>query len=475
MPPPTTSPTTPPPISDEIFDVAVIGAGVVGCAIARRFTLEGARVAVLEKAADILDGASKANSAILHTGFDAPAGSLELQCVRDGYREYLEIAADLGLHEEKSGAHVVAWDRDELARLELIETRAHANGVRAVHRLGAASLRRAEPNLSRKALGALAVPGESIIDPWSAPYAYLSQALANGAAVFRSCAVTGGAFDGRIWRLDTDRGGLRARHVINCAGLFGDLLDQALLGAARFRITPRKGQFVVFDKAACGLVSSIILPVPSPTTKGVVLFNTVFGNLAVGPTAEDQDSRTDAATDTRTLKALIGTAVAKLPALRDMPVTATYAGLRPATREKDYRIDPAPAKNWITVGGIRSTGLSGALGIARHVFALYQDMGARHTRLVEPATPRATILAQSGARDWKRDNPGEIVCHCELVTRREIEAALRGPLAARSPGGLKRRTRATMGRCQAFYCGARLAELAASHFDWPQAREAGDD
>ncbi len=464
------------PAGDETFDVAIIGGGVVGCAMARRFTLEGARVVLLEKAPDILDGASKANSAILHTGFDAPEGSLELDCVRNGFREYLEIRDGLGLVHERSGALVVAWSEAETQKLEAIRAQAHANGVGDVDLVSAEALRAREPNLSHRAKAALDVPGEGIIDPWSAPYAYLDQAIANGAQAFTSCEVTGGDFDGDTWALETTRGPIRADTVINCAGLYGDLVDAALLGEARFAITPRKGQFVVFDKAARDLVSSIILPVPTERTKGVVVFRTVFGNLAVGPTAEDQPSRSDASTDEATLRGLIADGVAKIPALENMPVTAVYAGLRPASEAKDYRIHATAEKNWITVGGIRSTGLSGALGIARHVFGLYGEMGRHHAPLESPAGVSARApLAESGARDWQAPDHGEIVCQCEMVTRREIEAALTGPLAARSLAGLKRQTRATMGRCQGFFCTARLAELTAGKFEPPMSQEIGDD
>ncbi len=457
------------------FDVAIVGAGVVGCAMARRFTLEGARVVLIEKGPDILDGASKANSAILHTGFDAPEGSLELKCVQDGYHEYLEIYGDLGLVHEKSGALVVAWTPEQLAALEGTRAKAHINGVTDAEIISKTALGRREPHLSLNALGAMEVPGEGIIDPWSAPYVYLRQALENGAELRTSCEVTGGDFDGETWALETSTGTIKARHVINCAGLFGDLLDQALLGETLFNITPRKGQFVVFDKAAHALVSSIILPVPTARTKGIVVFRTVFGNLAVGPTAEDQQSRTDASTDETVVNALIADGVAKIPALGQMPVTAIYGGLRPASEKKDYRIEARAQKNWITVGGIRSTGLSGALGIARHVFALYEQIGASHVPLPDPVVPKATILAESAQRDWQAENHGEIVCHCELVTRREIEAALNGTPGARSLAGLKRQTRVTMGRCQGFYCSARLAELSEGHFDIPLAEAIGHE
>jgi len=448
------------------FDVAIIGAGVVGCAMARRFTLEGARVVVLERARDILDGASKANSAILHTGFDAPEGSLELACIRDGYREYLEIYTELGLPIERSGAYVVAWSRDELDRLPAILQKAHENGVTDAVEVDAQTLRQVEPGLSGDALGAIHIPGESLIDPWSAPHVYMQQALDNGTEIRIDCAVSGGTFSGAVWQLETSLGPISANQIINCAGLYGDQLDAALLGETDFTITPRKGQFVVFDKAASRLASAVILPVPTSRTKGIVIFRTVFGNLAVGPTAEDQESRTDASVDTETLRDLVAAGVAKLPALQDMAITATYAGLRPACEFKEYRIRNHAAQNWITVGAIRSTGLSAALGIARHVFGLYRP-NRPLTPLSDPICPQANRLAENAPRDWQQPDHGEIVCHCEQVTAREIAAAMQGPLAARTLAGLKRRTRVTMGRCQGFYCSARLAEITADRFDPP--------
>jgi len=463
------------PASSEMFDVVVIGAGVVGCAIARRFTLEGAHVAIVEKASDILDGASKANSAILHTGFDAPPGSLELDCIREGYREYLKIHQELGLPLEKTGAHVVAWNDEEMARFDSILEQAHANGVKDAKIIGKKELRALEPGLSNNALAAISVPSEAIIDPWSAPYGYLRQALLNGAEIFHSCEVKGGNFDSGIWQLQTSIGTLNSRHIINCAGLYGDQVNEKLLGKSTFNITPRKGQFVVFDKAAHSLVNSVILPVPSERTKGIVIFQTVFGNLAVGPTAEDQQSRSDASTDKETLQNLIDAGIDKIPVLKNMPVTAVYAGLRPATEYKEYQIDLDSASNWITVGGIRSTGLSGALGIATHVFKLYSGAGNKHEPVRNPQLPKGPVLIEASSqglqRDWQKSDHEEIVCHCELVTKREIEQALEGKLAARSLAGLKRQTRATMGRCQGFYCTARLAELTDGCFEIPLAKK----
>lgn len=453
---------------DAPFDIAVIGGGVVGCAMARRFTLEGARVVLVERGADILSGASKGNSAILHTGFDAPPGSVELACMQEGYREYLEIHRQLNLPLLETGALVVAWSEEDRARLESIVTQAHANGVADTRLIDRTELRAYEPALAASALAAVRVPGEHLIDPWSAPLAYLRQALAHGAQVRLGTEILAGEFDGEYWTLRAATSSLRARTVINCAGLFGDTLEQRLLGEASFSIHPRKGQFVVYDKAAAQLIGHIILPVPNERTKGIVFTRTIFGNLLVGPTAEEQDDRVHAGLDTQTLQQLMDAAQERIPGLAGMPVTATYAGLRPASDKKEYRIRQVREHNWITVGGIRSTGLTAALGIARHIHRLYAEEQA-HAPLENLQWPQMPNLAEHLPRDWQRPGYGEIVCHCEMVTEREIREALDAPLPPGDFGGLRRRTRACMGRCQGFYCNARVAELSAGHLATPLA------
>ncbi|HEY7305544.1 MAG TPA: NAD(P)/FAD-dependent oxidoreductase [Bryobacteraceae bacterium] len=458
-------------IFDSSYDVAVIGGGVVGCAMARRFTLEGAKVVLLEKAPDILTGASKGNSAILHTGFDAPPGSLELTCIRRGYQEYLEIREGLGLPWLKTGAVVVAWNEHEAAQLDALEARAKANGVIDVRQISRNELLEREPNLSPKAQAGLVVSGESIIDPWSAPLAYLRQAIENGAETRFSTPVLSGTFSGSTWNLVTESGPIVARTVINCAGLFGDIVESRLLGSAGFTIRPVKGQFVVFDKAATKLLNSILLRVPTERTKGILLARTIFGNVLIGPTAEEQQDRERATVDRNSLKMLLERAAEIIPALKSIPVTAVYAGLRPATERREYRISFHPAWQYAAVGGIRSTGLTSALGIARHVFALYSERGSRHTALERPLWSQTANLAEHCARDWQSPGYGEIICHCELTTRREVEQAFAGPLPARDFGGLKRRTRAGMGRCQGFYCSARLADLSRGRLVDPLALE----
>lgn len=451
---------------DGFYDVAIIGAGVVGCAVARRFALAGARVVLIEKGTDILSGASKANSAILHTGFDAPPDSLELELVRAGREEYLSIHRELGLSLVSTGALVCAWSAGEHESLHGIEQQAHANGVQAVRPLSAAQARALVPALSSRLVAALEVEGEHVIDPWSAPLAYVTQAMALGATVLRATELLHGTFDG-TWTLQTSTGTLRAGAVINCAGLYGDRVDRCLELPERFEIRPRKGQFVVLDKAAFRHVPRIILPVPTAITKGIVICPTAFGNVLIGPTAEEQPDRTRASLETDTLEALLQRGAELLPVLKTMPVSATYAGLRPATEQKAYRVYSAPAQRAITLGGIRSTGLSAALGLAAHALRLYERFGTPLTP--PPGIPEIRVpnLTETEERDWQRADHGEIICHCERVTRREIEAALASPLPPGDPSGFKRRTRAGMGRCQGFYCGARVAEMTQGCFTNP--------
>lgn len=449
------------------FDVVIVGAGVVGCAMARRFTLEGARVLVVEKAVDILDGASKANSAILHTGFDAEPGSVEQSCIQAGYEEYLQIRDKLNLPVLETGALVVAWNETEAESLNKIVSKARANGVQDTQMLTARQLVQKQPCLSRNAIAAVEIPREFVIDPWTTPYVYLLQAIENGATLLRNAEVQGGRFDGGHWQLETSQGLVSTRALVNCAGLYGDVVDELVLGQSGFQIRPRKGQFLVFDKSAGSLVDSIILPVPNEITKGVVVCQTIFGNLLVGPTAEEQQSRDNVSVDTKTLRALYDKGIEIIPELARHNVTATYAGIRPATEFKDYRIQAYNEQNYISVGGIRSTGLSAALGIAGHVYGLYQGLGNRHNQIDSLVYPEVLPIAEIAERDWCKTGNGGIVCHCELVTRREVEQALSGPLAAGSLSGLKRRTRVTMGRCQGFYCAAELSELCANRLQIP--------
>jgi glycerol-3-phosphate dehydrogenase len=448
------------------FDVAIVGAGVIGCALARALALAGARVVVLERGRDILSGASKGNSALFHTGYDAPRDSIELACIQRGREEFLAMAGSANLPLLETSAVLVAWSEEEASRLCALREHAAGNGVGDLVAVGADALYRRLPALGRGAHAGLVIPGEHVMDPWSTPLAYAAQALANGAVFERACEVRGGALVGGQWRIETSRGERRAAVVINAAGIHGDHVE-GIVRESPFTIRPRKGQFVVLDKAAARLVPSVILPVPDERTKGVLVAPTIFGNVLIGPTAEEQDDRDRAEVDGATLARLLARGAEIVPGLAGCGVTAVYAGLRPATQFKDYVIEVLSERQWITVAGIRSTGLTAALGVAALVRERYESAFGAPRRPSKALSAPVPNLAEHRSRPWRTGGSGEIVCHCERVTRGEIEAALEGPLAARDVGGLRRRTRCMLGECQGFYCAGRIAALAGNRIHWP--------
>ncbi len=272
------------------------------------------------------------------------------------------------------------------------------------------------------------------------------------------------AESGDDWLLHTSGGPIRSGWVVNAAGLGSDLLNRRF-GHEEFTIAPRRGQLVVFDKLARPLVSSIVLPVPTERTKGVLVAPTVYGNVLVGPTAEDIADPEDSATTAAGLDALLDAGGRIVPALAGEEVTATYAGVRAATEHRDYQITVHDAERYACVGGIRSTGLTASLAIAEHVVA---QMGAAGLALVEaeeePRIPSMPELGERATRPFEdegrvRADPayGRIVCFCERVTEGEVRDALHSALPAVDLGGVRRRTRATNGRCQGFFCGAAIA------------------
>ncbi|MFD7914504.1 FAD-dependent oxidoreductase [Streptomyces sp. NPDC059752] len=446
------------------YDVTVVGAGVVGAAIARELARLPLRIALVDASDDVGDGTSKANTAILHTGFDAVPGSLESRLVREGHRLLSAYAAESGIPVEPLGALLVAWDDEQLAALPGLAEKAVRNGYRAARIIAADEVRAREPELGPGVLGALDVPGESIICPWTTTLAYATQAVRAGVDLHLNCRVQE-VTSGETHALATSRGPLRTRYLVNAAGLYADEIDR-LLGHADFAVTPRRGQLIVFDELARPLVRHVLLPVPSALGKGVLVSPTVYGNVMLGPTAEDLDDKTDTGSTAEGIALLREKGRRILPALLEEEVTAVYAGLRAATGDDDYAIRAHPAQRYVTVGGIRSTGLTASMAIAAHVVELLADGGlpVAGARELEPV--RMPNLGEAFLRPYRdaeliaRDPEyGRIVCHCERVTRGEIRDALASAVPPGSPDGLRRRTRARGGRCQGFHCGAAVRAL----------------
>jgi glycerol-3-phosphate dehydrogenase len=288
------------------------------------------------------------------------------------------------------------------------------------------------------------------------------------------CRVTGVRPEAGAHLIDTIRGPLRGLWLVNAAGLGADRID-AMLGGGGFTIRPRRGELIVFDKLARPLVGSILLPVPTAQTKGVLVAPTVYGNILLGPTAEDIEDRSDTATTTAGLAALLEAGRAIVPDLVREQVTATYAGLRAATEHRDYQIRVDSALRYACVAGIRSTGLSASLGIAEYVVDQMAGAGLPLKERDNPAGPPAMpYIGEAGLRPYQDarriaadPDYGRIVCHCERVTRGEIRDALASTVPPADTDGLRRRTRAMNGRCQGFYCGATVSAMMAAARGWP--------
>jgi glycerol-3-phosphate dehydrogenase len=453
-------------------DVVVVGAGVVGAAIARELSRFALNVTLLEAGPDVGAGTSKANTALLHTGFDAKPGTREARLVRRGCELLGAYAARVGIPVERTGALLVAWDDDQLAALPGIAAAARANGHDDLHEVAVDELYAREPHLGPGARGALAIPDESIVCPFTPPIAFATEAVLAGCELRRDARVTGVSRGDGGWDVEVAGGEtVRTRFLVNAAGLGSDELHR-LAGFGGFTVTPRRGELIVFDKLARPLVSHILLAVPTPTTKGVLIAPTVFGNVMLGPTADDVDDKTATGSTAAGLARLRAAGAKIVPALLDHEVTAVYAGLRAATEHVDYVLEIHAGAAYACAGGIRSTGLSASMAIAEHV---REGLGAAGLELAprpEDELPelRMPNLGEAFLRPFAEPariaaDPeyGRVVCFCERVTRGEVRDAMLSPIAPADLDGLRRRTRALMGRCQGFFCGAEVAALLRSH------------
>ena len=454
--------------SENAYDVAIVGAGDVGTAIARELARFALRIGLIEAGPDVGAGTSKANTAILHTGYDAKPGTLEARLVARGHDLLLSYAEEVGIPVERTGALLVAWTEEEHQRFAAIRENAERCGYERVREVSIEELYRLEAHLGPGALGALEIPDEYTVCPFTPPLAYATQAVLAGVELRRSEAVTGlRRQDGR-WLVETSRGGLSAEWVVNAAGLHSDEVH-LMAGHSGFTVTPRRGELIVYDKLARPLIGHIILPVPTATTKGVLVAPTVFGNVMLGPTAVDIDRKDDTSSTAEGIAYLRSLAPRLVPALAEQEVTATYVGLRAATEHGDYLIGVDGRERYAWAGGIRSTGLTASMAIAEHVRDELDRAGlALRERPDGLPAIRMPNIGDAATRpyadtDLISSDPeyGRIVCFCERVTRGEIRDAARSPISPADLDGVRRRTRALMGRCQGFFCAAHLPVILA--------------
>lgn len=447
----------------ERYDVAIVGAGDVGAAIARILSPFDLRVVLIDSE-DVGAGTSKANTAILHTGFDAKPKTLEALLVGRGHDLLLDYAAEVGIPVERTGALLVAWNGEQLERFPAIVENARACGYGKVEPVSVDELYRREPHLGAGALGALEVPDEFIVCPWTPPLAYATQAALGGVELRRFEEVIAVESGETGWRLTTSKGQLTATWLVNAAGLYSDLIHR-LAGGEGFTVTPRKGELIVFDKLSRPLVNHVLLPVPTAKTKGVLVAPTVFGNVLLGPTAEDIEDKRDTASTPAGLAKLKEMGRRLMPELLDQEVTAVFAGLRAATEHADYQLGVDSDRRYLWAGGVRSTGLTASMAIAEWSFERLLEAGLDPGPEGDMAPLRMPNIGEATCRPYRAPEAiaadpeyGRIVCFCERVSAGEIGDALDSPIPPRDLDGLRRRTRVLTGRCQGFFCAAEVSK-----------------
>ena len=450
-------------------DVLIIGAGAVGCALARELTRFELRVLVVDKNEDVGGDASKSNSAIIHTGYDAKPGTLESELVVAANPMYDRIAADLDVPFARIGAILPAFNDEQAAKLPAILEKAFKNRVYDVVYLPKEKLLEIEPNLNPEVQGGLYIPRESIIDPFLLTIGYAENAVMNGASFLLGTEVTGmRVAAGAVAAVQTTKGEIRARYVVNAAGLHCDDIA-AMVNHADYKVNPRKGQFFILDRETACKVNHIVLPIPTATTKGKLMCPTIHGNMLVGPTAEDLQDKEDHSTTAEGLATVAADVSRMIPGVRLNETITQYCGLRPNKVPEGVCVDVYDdLKNYVNISGVRSTGLTASAALAKcaanKLFSIgledrcrkdYNPVrkGIRLFRDMSPAEQAEAI-----ARDPLY---GRIICRCEQVSEAEIVQAIHGVIPARSVDAVKRRLRAGMGRCQGGFCGPRVIGILA--------------
>lgn len=449
------------------YDVVVIGAGVTGAACARELSRYQARICVLEKEEDVCCGTSKANSGIIHAGYDAKEGSLKAKLNIRGNELMENLSRELDFPFKRNGSLVLCFGKEELPGLEALYQRGKANGVRGMKILKKEEVMELEPNVSERVYAALYAPTAGIVCPFGMNIALAENANMNGADFFFNTEVKNIRKTKEGWEIDTSGDSFCAACVVNAAGVFADRFHN-MVSRHRIHITARRGEYCLLDKNAGAHVKSTIFSLPGKLGKGVLVAPTVHGNLLLGPTAADVKDKEGTNTTREGLDQVMrqsGQSVKNLP-LRQ--VITSFAGLRAHEDGDDFVIgEPEDADGFIDCAGIESPGLTSAPAVGEMVAELIQKkLGFRkkHNFIFERKgilVPGTLSREEQNALIKKNPSYGSIVCRCEKVTEGEIIDAIRRPLGAKSLDGVKRRTRAGMGRCQSGFCSPRVMEILA--------------
>jgi glycerol-3-phosphate dehydrogenase len=450
-----------------MYDVLIIGAGVIGCSIARELSRYELKTCVIEKESDVAAGTTKANSAIVHAGFDAKVDSLKGKLNAKGNAMFDMLSEELEFPFKRIGAFVLCFDEKDLYKLEDLKVQGETNGVPGLRVLNKEELKQLEPNISDDAVAVLYAPSSGIVCPYEMTIALAENASENGVEFKLNTKVLN--IDKKIngYIVDTNNGKLEAKMIINAAGVFADELNN-MVSSEKLSIIPRKGEYCLFDKEVGNLVTKTIFQLPTVMGKGVLVTPTVDGNLLLGPNAFDVEDKESLITSKEGLEEIVEKGKRSIKSLPLNKVITSFSGLRAHSLADDFIVGEAEgAENFINAAGIESPGLSSAPAIAEMIVEMVvkklDPMQKVGFDAVRKGIPKFRELNNKERNELIKARPeyGRIVCRCELVTEGEIIDSIRRPLGATTLDGVKRRTRAGMGRCQAGFCSARVLDILA--------------
>jgi glycerol-3-phosphate dehydrogenase len=436
-------------------DVLVVGAGVVGCSVASHIAATSARVCVIERRHDVADETSKSNTGVTDCGWECEPGSLEAELVRRSSERWEEVCERLDVPFRRCGALSIALTPEHEAALDGIVDKAARNSV-SVRRLEPREVHRIAPYVTRQVRGAIEVPEEGVIDSIALTLGYAELAAHNGVQFRFGEPLVGARVSGRVVQeAYTPSLTIRPQFVVNAGGLGADVIS-SMLGAEEFSIWPRRGEYLLLDREIGRSIRRVITQIPSAHTRGVMIVPSTHGSVLLGPTADDDQDKTDRSTHADVLDRVFEESRALLPDIQRKHVIKSFAGLRPAS-ERTYRVEPSSQiDNLIQACAIRSTGISSSWAIGERVANLLSEAGLRTSSRpgAVQRLPRRPRLRDSDGPSTLADDPlgRTVVCACEKVTALEIHDAMSSVLPARSIAGIRKRTRATWGRCQGAAC-----------------------
>lgn len=455
-----------------MYDVVIIGAGIVGGMTARALSKYNLSICILEKENDVAMGATKANSAIVHAGFDAQEGSLKAKLNVQGSKMMKRICQELGVKYQNNGSLVIGFNEEDRDIINSLLERGKANGVDGLALIEKDNLKHLEPNISDECVCALHASTGAIVCPYDLTIAAIGNAMDNGAQLKCNFEVCDIQATKNGYEISSQNDHVEAHFVINCAGVYSDAIAN-MIGEHSFHVHPRKGEYILLDKECGNLVSHTIFQTPSKMGKGILITPTVDGNLLLGPTSVDMPDKENKNTAEAGFAEIITKAQKSLQTVPIGKTITSFCGLRAVGSTGDFIIN-SPKKGFINAAGIESPGLSASPAIAEYIVALLKQQGldlAENTHY-NPIRKSSHFFREASMEDKNemiKQNPayGKIVCRCEEVTEGEILDAIRRNPKARDLDGVKRRTRAQMGRCQGGFCSPYITELLTRELNIP--------